>query len=75
MTFNIKINVSRTVFIINWRHIQRKNVVNNVDMSSFMAPWQNGPHKNPHRNTHITTQKHVEHQHATDKNLLFFIIS
>ena len=29
---------------INWRDVQRKNVVNNVDMSSLKAPWENGPH-------------------------------
>ena len=33
---------------INWRDVQRKNVVNNVDMSSLRAPWQNGPYKNQH---------------------------
>jgi len=27
---------------INWRDVKRKNVVNNVDMSSLRAPWQNG---------------------------------
>jgi len=31
---------------INWRYVQRKNVVNNVDMSSLRAPWQSGPYKN-----------------------------
>ena len=31
---------------INGRDVQRKNVVNNVDMSSLRAPWQNGPYKN-----------------------------
>ena len=25
---------------INWRDVQKKNVVNNVDMSSLRAPWQ-----------------------------------
>ena len=28
---------------INWRDVQRKHVVNNVDMPSLRAPWQNGP--------------------------------
>jgi len=27
---------------INWRDVQRKNVVNNADRSSLRAPWQNG---------------------------------
>jgi len=31
---------------INWRDVQTKNVVNNVDMSCLRAPWQNGPYKN-----------------------------
>jgi len=33
---------------INWSDVQRKNVVNNVDMSSLRAPWQNSPYKNKH---------------------------
>jgi len=32
--------------IINWRDVQIKNVVNNVDMPSLRAPWQNDPYKN-----------------------------
>ena len=37
-----KINVSTSCigYNINWRDVQRKNVVNNVDMSSVRAPWQ-----------------------------------
>jgi len=31
---------------INWRDVQTKNVVNNVDMSCLRAPWQNGAYKN-----------------------------
>ena len=31
---------------INWRDVQTKNVVNNVDMSCLRQPWQNGPYKN-----------------------------
>jgi len=29
-------------FNINWRDVQTKNVVNNVDMACLRAPWQNG---------------------------------
>ena len=48
---------------INWRDVQRKNVVNNVDMSSLRAPWQIGPY----------TEKHIEHHDATDsQKKLFF---
>jgi len=39
-----KRNIS--VYNINGRDVQRKNVVNNVDKSSLWAPWQNGPYKN-----------------------------
>jgi len=42
---------------INWIDVQRKNVVNNVDMSSLRASWQNGPyktHKEQHKNTQHT---------------------
>jgi len=47
---------------INWRDVQRKNVVNNEGMSSLRAPWKNGLYKNQH------TEEHVEHHHddATD---------
>jgi len=38
------------VFVIH----QIKNV-NNVDMSSLRAPWQNGPYKNQHRKQHKYT--------------------
>jgi len=47
---------------INWRDVQRKNGVNNVDMSSFRAPWQMACTKPTHR----TTQKQVDHPDATD---------
>jgi len=54
---------------INWRDVQRKNVVNNVDMPSLRAPWQNGLFET---NTQNNT-KHVEHPDATDiQNKLFF---
>ena len=29
-------------YIINWRDVKKKNVVNNLDMYSLRAPWQNG---------------------------------
>jgi len=37
---------------INWRNVQRKNAVNNVDVSSLMAPWQNSPYINQHKEQH-----------------------
>ena len=33
------------LYIINWRDVQRKNVVNNVNMSSLRAPWKKWPVK------------------------------
>ena len=41
---------------INWRDVQRKNVINNVDVSSIRAPWQNGPYKSKHTEQHKNTQ-------------------
>jgi len=35
-----------TIYNINGRDVQRKNVVNKVDKSSLWAPRQNGPYKN-----------------------------
>jgi len=37
---------------INWRYVQTKNGVNNVDMSYLRAPWQNGPYKTEHKERH-----------------------
>jgi len=37
--------------------VQRKNVVNNVDMSSLRALLQNGPHKNTEQNKHTQNTK------------------
>jgi len=34
------------IWNINWRDVKKKNVVNNVAMSSLRAPWQNGTYKN-----------------------------
>ena len=45
---------------INWRNVQTKSVVNNVDMSCLRASWQNGPykHKERHKNSYnIMTQQ------------------
>ena len=42
------VNCIDVLSIINWRDVQRKYVVNNVDMSSLRAPWQNGPYTNKH---------------------------
>jgi len=57
-------------FNINWRYVQRKNVVNNVKMSSSWTPWQKA---RTQTNTQNNT-KHVEHQDATAiHKLLFFV--
>ena len=46
---------------INWRDVQKHNVVNTVNMSSVKAPWQNG--QIIQKLTNRTTQKHVHVQH------------
>jgi len=48
---------------INWRDVQRKGVVNNVDMASLRAPWHIDPYKNQLTEHH---KNHVEHQDAVD---------
>ena len=42
---------------INLRDVQIKNVVNDVDISSLRAPWQNGTmaYKNQHTEQHKNT--------------------
>jgi len=53
---------------INWRDVQRNNVVNNADRSSLRAPWQNGPYKNKHIEQH---KNNTEHRDVRDnKNKL-----
>jgi len=53
---------------INWSDVQRKNVVNSVDMSSLRAPWQKGPYENKHTEQHKNTwtPRQQTHQEATD---------
>jgi len=46
--------MNSTYFNINCWDVQRKNVVNNVDMSSLRTLWQNGPYKNQHTEQHKT---------------------
>jgi len=58
--------------IINWSDVQRKNFVNNVDMSSLRAPWQNGLYKNQHTLININTKTRRD---ATDiKNKPIFCV-
>jgi len=56
---------------INWRDVQRKNVANNVDMSSLRAPWQKSPYKNQHTEQHKNTWN-TKTQHTLRKINLFF---
>ena len=55
---------------MNCRDAQRKNVVNNVDMSGLRKPWQMA---RTHKKTHRTAQKHAEHQDATDIHKKLFL--
>jgi len=50
------------------RDVQRKNVVNNVDMSSLRAPWQKGPYTNKHTEKHRTTQNGLYTNKHTEKH-------
>jgi len=55
---------------INWGDVQRKYVVDNVDMSNLRAQWKNGPHKT---NTY-NGGKHTEQQDVTDiQNKLYIL--
>ena len=57
---------------INWRYVQRKNVVNNVDMSRWGASWQNGPYKNKHTEQHKNTQNTKTQQKLKNFIYLFY---
>jgi len=64
-------------YAVYYKHnvIQRKNVVNNVDMSSLMAPWHNGPYKNTQNNTKTrrTPRRNRHSEKTTSICLCFFI--
>jgi len=51
----------------------KKTFVNNVDMSSLRAPWQNGPYKNKHTDQHTNTQN-TKTQQTFRKIIIFFVI-
>jgi len=55
-------NSSYTYMYMNWRDVQRKNVVNNVDVK-FKGTISKWPVQIL---THRMTQKHVQHHDATD---------
>jgi len=56
---------------INWRDVQIKNVVNNVDMSSLRAPWQNGPYKTYTQNDTKTRTTSWRNRHLEKKTTYF----
>jgi len=58
-------------YYINWRYVQIQNVVNNVDMSSLRAPWQNGPYKKQLKEQHKTLRT-PRHNRYLEKNISFF---
>ena len=45
------------VLNINWRYVQRKNVVNNVDMSQYHVEHQDATDKN--KNSMLTSFTHI----------------
>ena len=57
--------------IKNEEMFKGKNVVNNVDMSSLRAPWQNGPYKNQ-QNNKKTRRTPSRNRHSGKKNLCVF---
>jgi len=62
------------VNILNWKDVQRKNVVNNDDMSSLRAPRQNDPYKTQHTEQHKTRRTPRRNRHLY-KNIIFFVFS
>ena len=57
---------------INERDVQRKNVVNNVDESSFLTPWQNGPYKNTQN---ITKKRSIQKRNRHKEITIFLCFS
>jgi len=59
---------------INWRDVQRKNVVNNVDMSRLRAPWQNGSYTEKHAKQQKTCRTPRRNKQSEIKLFLWFSI-
>jgi len=57
---------------INWRDVQIKNGVNNVDMSSLKAPWQNDPYTENKQNNSKTRRSPRRNRHSENKLFLLF---
>jgi len=51
------------IYNINWRDVQRKNVVNNVHVARYVKFKGNMTKWPVQKITHRTTQKHVDLQH------------
>jgi len=66
-------SLKSTYYNINWRDVQTKNVVNNVDMSCLRAPWQNGPYKNKHKERHKNSYNIMTQQ--TFRQTIFLCLS
>jgi len=51
------------------------NVVNNVDMSSLRAPWQNGPYESQYKEQHKTQRTPRRNRLSEKKTQLFFVFN
>jgi len=65
------------IYSIHWRDVQWKNVVNNLDMSSLWAPWQNGPYRKQITERHKTRRtpwrnRYLEKVFVCVVRILFF---
>jgi len=59
---------------INWRDVQRKNVVNNIDMSGWRTSWQNGPYKTNTQNNTKARRTPRRNRHSEINVCVFFRI-
>ena len=58
----------------NWIDVQRKNEVNNKDMSSLRTPWQHGPYTYKHTEQHKHTRRTPRRKKHSEKSLCYFRI-
>ena len=57
-----------------WIDVHRMYVVNNVDMSSLKAPWQNGTYKNNYTEQHKTRRTPRRNKYLEQTIFVFFWI-
>ena len=70
----LRIKDYQDIFNINWIDVQRKNFVNNVDMSSLRVPWPNGPNTHKKQNNLSTPSTPRRNRHSETNYFFLYLI-